>query len=171
MQGVRQDGERVGLVLAVLNTTPTVDGARRDLLMGADGAALVEQWGGVGEGSRRALVSARDAVQEIVATGAVATDLSDLLTGQVVQRPRLGADGLAWELEAPPRSALAIQFLTEWTQLAADHPGRLRRCANPDCSLFLFDRSNANARYWCSMTSCGNRMKARRHHRRNAGQT
>lgn len=171
MQGVQQDGGSGGLVLAVLNTTPTVDGAGRDLLVGAEGAAFVAQWGGEGEGARRALVSARDAVQEIVTTGATATDLSDVLTGQVVRRPRLGADGLAWELEAPARAALAIQFLTEWTQLAAEHPGRLRRCANPDCSLFLFDRSNANARSWCSMTSCGNRMKARRHHRRNAGQT
>lgn len=161
---------RDGLVLAVLNTTPTVDGARRDLLVGADGAAFVAQWGGEGEGSRSALVAARDAVQEIVTTGAVGSDLGTVLTREVVQRPLLGVDGLTWELEAPSQSALAIRFLTEWTQLAASHPGRLKRCANPDCSLFLLDRSNANARHWCSMTTCGNRMKARRYHRRAAGQ-
>lgn len=169
MQEVQQDGGHEELVLAVLNTTPTIDGTRRDLLLGAGGAALIEQWGGQGEGSRHALVLARDAVQNIVATGAMNTDLSDVLTRQVRQRPRIGADGLAWELDAPPRFTLAIRFLTEWTQLVAGRPGRLRRCANPDCSLFLLDRSNANARHWCSMTSCGNRMKARRHHRRIAG--
>lgn len=157
-------------MLAVLNTTPTVDGTRRDLLVGADGASFIELWGGEGEGSRRALVTARDAVQEIVTTGALESDLSAVLTRQVVRRPRLAPDGLTWELEAPPDAALAITFLTQWTRLAANHPGRLRRCANLDCSLFLLDRSNANARHWCSMTSCGNRMKARRHHRRTTGQ-
>lgn len=169
MQDVQRDGGRAELVLAVLNTTPTVDGVRRDLLAGDDGAAFIEQWDGEGDGSRRALISARDAVQEIVTTGAVAIDMSDVLNSEVVQRPRLGAIGLTWELEAPRRSALAIRFLMEWTELAADRPGRLRCCANPDCSLFLFDRSNANARNWCSMNSCGNRMKARRHHHRHAG--
>jgi predicted RNA-binding Zn ribbon-like protein len=164
-----RDDARNGLVLAVLNTTPTVDGTRRDLLLGADGAAFVERWGGEGEGSRRALVRARDAVREIVLTGALTSDLGAMLTRQVVQRPRLGVDGLTWQLDAPPESALAIRFLTEWTRLAGEHPGRLRSCANPDCSLFLLDRSNANARQWCSMSSCGNRMKARRHHRRVAG--
>lgn len=170
MQDVRRDDTPGGLVLAVLNTTPTVDGDRREQLGGADGAAFIERWGGEGEGARRALVSARDAVQEIVTTGAVATDLGDVLTGQVVQRPRLGPDGVAWELEAPSHAALAIRFLIEWTQLVADHPGRLRRCANPECSQFLLDRSNANARNWCSMSTCGNRMKARRHHHRTAPQ-
>lgn len=155
-----------GLVLAVLNTTPTVDGTRRDLLAGPAGAAFVEQWGGQGEGSCPPLVSARDVVQEIVATRAVSSDLSAVLTRQVVQRPRFSGDGLTWELETPPHTALAIRFLTEWTRLVADQPGRLKRCANPDCTLFLLDRSNANARHWCSMTTCGNRMKARRHHQR-----
>lgn len=168
MQGV--PGE-AGLVLAVLNTTPTLHGARRDLLVGVDGAAFIEQWGAQGETSRNALVLARDAVREIVTTGAVSTDFSKVVTRQVVQRPRLEVSGLAWDLQTPPYAALAIRFLTEWTQLAAEHPGRLRCCANPDCSMFFVDRSNANARSWCSMTTCGNRMKGRRHHRRKAEQT
>jgi predicted RNA-binding Zn ribbon-like protein len=157
-------------LLAVLNTTPTVDGARRDLLAGTEGAALVAQWGGEGEVGRAALVAARDAVQEIVSTGAVGSDLGAVLTDQVRQRPRLGVDGLVWELEAPAQSVLAVQFLMAWTSLVAARPGRLKRCANAECSLFLLDRSNANARHWCSMSSCGNRMKARRHHQRTAGQ-
>jgi hypothetical protein len=44
--------------------------------------------------------------------------------------------------------------------------GRLRACANLDCTLFLLDRSHADRARWCSMAICGNRMKARRHHRR-----
>jgi predicted RNA-binding Zn ribbon-like protein len=158
------------LVVSVLNTTPTVDGTRRDLLAGAEGAAFVEQWGGAGEACRDALATARNVVQQIVTTGAVNPDVSTVLTRQVVRRPKLGVDGLTWELETPPDSALAIRFLVEWTELVAEHPGRLKRCANSECSMFLLDRSNANARRWCSMAGCGNRMKARRHHRRTAGQ-
>ncbi|MEU1163642.1 CGNR zinc finger domain-containing protein [Streptomyces sp. NPDC005921] len=45
-------------------------------------------------------------------------------------------------------------------------PGRLRPCANPECRLFLLDRSKGNSARWCSMAVCGNRMKARRHYRR-----
>ena len=157
-------------VLAVLNSTPTVAGVRQDLLVGADGALLVHPWGDGSDGSRRALVAARDVVQRIVATGAVDSHLGTVLTRRVIQRPQLRVDGLAWELQAPTHLQLAIRFLSEWTELTARHPGRLKRCANPDCSLFLLDRSNANARHWCAMSSCGNRMKARRHHRRTAGQ-
>ncbi len=158
------------LVVSVLNTTPTVDGTRRDLLAGDEGVAFVQQWGGTGEACRDALAVARNVVQEIVTTGVVASDVSTALTRQTVQRPKLGADGLSWELETPPDSALAMRFLIEWTELVAEHPGRLKRCANSECSLFLLDRSNANARRWCSMAGCGNRLKARRHHRRTAGQ-
>jgi predicted RNA-binding Zn ribbon-like protein len=43
---------------------------------------------------------------------------------------------------------------------------RLRPCANPECRLFLIDRSKPNTASWCSMAICGNRMKARRHYRR-----
>ncbi|MEV6129094.1 CGNR zinc finger domain-containing protein [Streptomyces violaceusniger] len=45
-------------------------------------------------------------------------------------------------------------------------PGRLRPCENPACRLFLLDRSRANTARWCSMKTCGNRLKARRHQAR-----
>ncbi|WP_412973700.1 CGNR zinc finger domain-containing protein [Mycolicibacterium setense] len=32
--------------------------------------------------------------------------------------------------------------------------------------MFLIDRSKRNTARWCSMATCGNRMKARRHHQR-----
>lgn len=153
------------LVLEVLNTTPTLDGEQQDLLAGEEGLALLRRRGGRGENARTALVAARDAVQQLLATGSTDVDLEPLLR-EVVQRPRLGGDGLTWQLEAPPHVRLALDFLTAWTSLQADHPGRLRRCSNDECSRYLLDRSNANARQWCSMSSCGNRMKARRHHRR-----
>lgn len=42
--------------------------------------------------------------------------------------------------------------------------GRLRRCANPTCSmLFLAETSR---RQWCASNVCGNRMRVARHYRR-----
>lgn len=38
---------------------------------------------------------------------------------------------------------------------------RLRKCANPNCSHLFYDISRNNQRQWCSMSSCGNLMKAR----------
>jgi predicted RNA-binding Zn ribbon-like protein len=62
--------------------------------------------------------------------------------------------------------ALAVRAMLTWDRLRKTAPGRLRPCANEDCSLFLLDRSQANAARWCSMAVCGNRMKARRHYQR-----
>jgi predicted RNA-binding Zn ribbon-like protein len=42
----------------------------------------------------------------------------------------------------------------------------VRKCTNPDCSLFFYDQSKNHARRWCSMERCGNRMKAALHYKR-----
>jgi predicted RNA-binding Zn ribbon-like protein len=80
--------------------------------------------------------------------------------GDVRQVPAVSADGVQWRLEGarfPARAVLA------WAAVQ----GRLRPCENSDeCTLFLIDRSKANARRWCSMATCGNRLKARRHQAR-----
>ena len=43
---------------------------------------------------------------------------------------------------------------------------RIRVCASDTCSARFYDRSPAGARRWCSMRSCGNVAKARRHRSR-----
>ena len=43
---------------------------------------------------------------------------------------------------------------------------KVRRCANPECGWLFLDDSRAGKRRWCSMSSCGNRAKARRHYHR-----
>jgi predicted RNA-binding Zn ribbon-like protein len=43
---------------------------------------------------------------------------------------------------------------------------RVRICGAADCGLRFLDRSPAGNRRWCSMTRCGNRMKARLHQER-----
>ncbi|WP_106252702.1 CGNR zinc finger domain-containing protein [Nonomuraea fuscirosea] len=43
---------------------------------------------------------------------------------------------------------------------------RLTTCASDRCGLRFVDRSQGGRRRWCSMTRCGNRTKAQRHHLR-----
>ena len=61
---------------------------------------------------------------------------------------------------------LPARAVLGWARVAEELPGRLRPCGNEECRLFLLDRSKANRARWCSMATCGNRMKARRHYER-----
>ncbi|MEU3516847.1 CGNR zinc finger domain-containing protein [Streptomyces sp. NPDC006654] len=45
--------------------------------------------------------------------------------------------------------------------------GRMKECANPDCTRLFVDSSHSGARRWCGMAECGNRQKAARHRKRN----
>ena len=46
---------------------------------------------------------------------------------------------------------------------------RVRECAGDGCGWLFVDTSRAHRRRWCSMSICGNRLKARRHRQRTAG--
>lgn len=35
----------------------------------------------------------------------------------------------------------------------------VRKCENPGCTLWFYDRTKSHRRRWCSMAVCGNRMK------------
>jgi predicted RNA-binding Zn ribbon-like protein len=80
--------------------------------------------------------------------------------------PRVGASGIEWYLEVPPERRLAVELVLAWADVKERLPGRLRPGGNPECRLFLLDRSRANTARWCSMKTCGNRLKARRHQAR-----
>jgi predicted RNA-binding Zn ribbon-like protein len=72
------------------------------------------------------------------------------------------AGGRAAGLEAP---------LWEVVRSAADlltSPDlhKVRECGGPDCLWLFLDTSKNRSRQWCSMQSCGNREKARRHYAR-----
>ena len=53
----------------------------------------------------------------------------------------------------------AAEFLSDLSRVR-----RLRRCANPDCSM-IFIAVNPR-RSWCAPSVCGNRIRVARHHRR-----
>ncbi|POX42829.1 hypothetical protein C3486_02785 [Streptomyces sp. Ru73] len=159
-------------LLELLNTTPVVNGAPRDKLADAEAAAAWQRaHGGTGSDEElRHLVRARDALQAVLRDDAPATSLAPLLKG-VCRRPRISAGGVDWELDAPVERRLAVEAVLAWSALQEAKPGRLRPCANPECRLFLLDRSKTNRARWCSMAVCGNRMKARRHYQRTRDST
>lgn len=80
--------------------------------------------------------------------------------------PRLGERAPA----DSPRRALGTIALDAARMLGIDSErSRVRICAGDRCSARFYDRSPAAARVWCSMRTCGNAAKARRHRRRRTG--
>ncbi|MGW3952470.1 CGNR zinc finger domain-containing protein [Streptomyces sp. NPDC004752] len=159
--------EEQDALLDLLNTTPVVNGAVRDHLADPEAAMSWQQaHGGSGSAEEcRHLRQARDALQDVVRGSRPAASLAPLLK-DVTSRPQLSSAGVWWELVAPAERQLAVEAVLTWSALQEAMPGRLRPCANPECRLFLIDRSKTNKARWCSMAVCGNRMKARRHYQR-----
>jgi hypothetical protein len=157
------------LLLAVLNSAPVVDGQRDDRLDGASGRQLARDWGGTGTAAElERLRRARDAIQAVVrgdAAPAAVAELAAVVDG-AVRTPRVTADGVAWELRVPRDDRLPVDAVLAWSSVTARLPGRLRPCANDECELFLVDHSRPGTARWCSMATCGNRMKARAHAQR-----
>lgn len=102
-------------------------------------------------------VAARDleALNQALARGPSRTTL---------RRSRVGYE---WDVEGRAGTALALLAPVLWSAgdlLSGPRLDRVRRCANPQCGWLFLDDSRAGKRRWCSMQSCGNRAKARRHY-------
>ncbi|WP_312885228.1 CGNR zinc finger domain-containing protein [Lipingzhangella halophila] len=154
-------------LLEALNSTPVVDGRPQDLW--ADDAVL-RRWarkhGGPGDAPAIDwLRTARDVLQTATHGPVPETDLRRILSG-VYRLPEIGASDLRWPLHGPPERMLAVELVLAWYDVQERRPGRLRPCCNDECRLFLLDRSRANTARWCSMKTCGNRLKVRRHQER-----
>jgi predicted RNA-binding Zn ribbon-like protein len=154
-------------LLALLNTTPVIDGVPTDEL--ADRAHALD-WlksvGGQGSYAEWQLVlKVRAALQAVVRGDLQPDALADVLAGAALI-PAITAGKIRWALNVAPDRALAVRAILAWDALAKTSAGRLRPCANDECRLFLIDRSRAGSARWCSMAICGNRMKARRHYQK-----
>lgn len=93
-------------------------------------------------------------------------DLNEL-AGDLVGSPRLrwtddGRLARHWDWRGAPTIAdrLARRVIDE---LAAIDPGRLRRCARPECGLTFYDRSRSGTQRWHAQSPCGWRERQRRH--------
>lgn len=155
------------LLLDLLNTTPVVEGVSRDLLADAgESQGWARARGGVGSAGEIAhLRRVRGRLQAVVRGAEPPGVLAPFLAG-VRLSPQIGNGGLAWTLDVADEERLAARALLAWGQVQDTMPGRLRACANEECALFLLDRSKPNNARWCSMKTCGNRLKARRHYER-----
>ncbi len=156
-----------GFLLALLNSTPVIDGVPADDLADpVQARAWLASSGGLGtEGELRQVLQVRYALQAVVRGQQPPGALAPALRG-VTSVPAIEDGRLTWTLDVAPDRELAVRAILAWDTLAGQSPGRLRPCANEECRLFLIDRSKANAARWCSMAVCGNRMKARRHYQR-----
>jgi len=75
-----------------------------------------------------------------------------------------------WRPGARSTDYLLYPVLTAATDLlTSDSRGLVRQCADAGCGWLFLDRSNARKRRWCSMADCGNRNKAQKYYRREAG--
>jgi predicted RNA-binding Zn ribbon-like protein len=165
--GVAETPADESFLLALLNSTPVVDGLQADLLADeAQALAWLAAHGGLGTPAElRQVLGVRDLLQAVVRGDSPPDVLAAPLDG-VTQVPAVTDGRVAWSLVVPPHRQLAVRAVLTWDALARNKPGRLRPCANDECRLFLLDRSKANAARWCSMAACGNRIKARRHYQR-----
>jgi predicted RNA-binding Zn ribbon-like protein len=156
-----------GFLLALLNSTPVIDGRPTDDLADpARARARLASAGGLGtDAELQQVLKARQALQAVVRKEQPPDILAPALRG-VTSVPAITDGRITWTLRVPEERLLAVRAVLAWDALARHNPGRLRPCANDECRLFLIDRSKANTARWCSMAACGNRMKARRHYQR-----
>jgi predicted RNA-binding Zn ribbon-like protein len=78
--------------------------------------------------------------------------------------------GWTWRPGARCADYLLYPVLTAATDLLTSvSRGLVRQCEDARCGWLFLDRSNARTRRWCSMADCGNRNKARKYYRREAG--
>ncbi|MFN7958321.1 MAG: ABATE domain-containing protein [Holophagaceae bacterium] len=91
--------------------------------------------------------------------------------GEALPNLGLEAQGQAlvwrWRREVPdlgsplwPLARAAADLLT------ATAAAPVRECGGAQCTWLFLDQSRGRSRRWCSMASCGNRAKARRHYHR-----
>jgi hypothetical protein len=118
-------------LLAVLNSTPVIDGIPADDLADpARARAWLASAGGAGtEAELQQVLEARDALQAVVRGGEPPAVLAPLLAGASCI-PALTGGQITWTLSVPPDRRLAVRAVLTWDTLAKNSPGRLRPCAN-----------------------------------------
>jgi predicted RNA-binding Zn ribbon-like protein len=159
------------LALDLVNTAWPQGGVWHDVLADRPGH---EHWlhenglaGPATPAARRALVQARDAIRTALEhPGPTALTALDEILDRGRIRLRAGEPTAREELEIAPEWRAPWLAARSLLRLLDEHPERVRNCANPQCVLWFHDTTRSGTRRWCSMTACGNRLKARRHYRR-----
>ena len=92
-----------------------------------------------------------------------------LLESRSTQSVRKSRSGFELTEDREPSSLLGL--LAPVAQSAAEFLvsgkfDRIRKCGNPACILYICDTTRSHTRQWCSMATCGNRMKVAAFYRR-----
>lgn len=170
-----------------LCTGPAVAAFARQakLLSQADAAGLANQVAADPNLAKELLQRARslrDTLYSLFSSRAAgrALPVADLeaLNREVAQAylsPRLQTDRQGIHLAWAKTHSLADQALASVVRSAVDlmtgpEFEYLRECDGATCSWMFIDHSRNHSRRWCSMRTCGNRAKARRHYRRQQGE-
>lgn len=164
------------LALDLLNTEWMQDGQPIDFLATPAGVPTWLRTNGLSAPTRRGddvrdhLVATRAAIRSLLEGEPGGRRRVNDVLAHARLRVRVGAHGpdrtVEVDDEAWRPAALAAHDLAD---LLAERPDRIRRCAHPDCVLWFVDTSRNGTRRWCSMATCGNRLKARRHYTRARG--
>jgi predicted RNA-binding Zn ribbon-like protein len=117
--------------------------------------------------ARRALLEVRDTIRiALESPGPTALAALDDVLKRGRLRIRAVGSGAREELEIASEWRVPWLAVRDLLRLLEEHRARVRNCANPDCPFWFLDTTRSGTRRWCSMTVCGNRLKARRHYRR-----
>ncbi len=170
---------QLALVQAFLNTIDHESG-RDDLATPADAAAwlaeqrLVSPGTNLDERDRRRLLEVRRALRELLGANDGHGPQRRAVTtlNEAARRVRLGVrlhpqDGYRLMAEGVGVDRPIGDVLIAVTgSMAAGTWPRLKACANPACRLAFYDTSRNSSGRWCSMATCGNRMKGRSYRQR-----
>jgi predicted RNA-binding Zn ribbon-like protein len=80
-----------------------------------------------------------------------------------------GESHLEWRWSGAERRAqIPLWMLAQAASdlLVSSDAELIKDCGDPTCRWLFLDLSKNHTRRWCDMKTCGNRMKARRHHER-----
>ncbi|MEV4423377.1 CGNR zinc finger domain-containing protein [Patulibacter sp. NPDC049589] len=162
------------LPIDLLNTELIASGRRVDLLADVDGLRTWLEAVGRPElpaspAGLAALHEARAAVRGVLedAGDDAARRRLNAVLDRGRRREELGDAGPASVVEVRDEAdRLAWEAASALLQLLRTDRHRLRACDGHDCVLWFHDTSRSGRRQWCSMATCGNRAKARRHHAR-----
>jgi|SRR5580704_11597498 predicted RNA-binding Zn ribbon-like protein len=91
--------------------------------------------------------------------------LSPLMAGTALVAGKAFTWGWAGDRDSLQRLLWPIAWSAA-NLLASDRAQRVRECADEGCGWLFIDTSKNARRQWCSMKSCGNRAKARRHYQK-----
>jgi predicted RNA-binding Zn ribbon-like protein len=150
----------------------------------ADTRASIEGWGRAHPGADQSLfgetIALRESIYRILHGLASASDppVDDLeaLNRALAASPQRRCiertkGGFGWRAETASPTVATMLAPVLWSAgalLTGPQLAQIRECANDECLWLFVDDSRNGTRRWCSMQSCGNRAKARRHYLRHS---